>query len=324
MVQVLLQILLLAVGFAFLVKGADWFVDGAAKLAAHFGIPQIVIGLTIVAMGTSLPETSVSLTSAIKDAGDITVGNVLGSNIANILLILGVSPLFRDLPVDKRTMRFEMPFLLFVTLLMPMLGLFDGVISLADGLILMVLMVVYLLYLRLRAKEQEAKQSELDTSMSESESKETPMWKMLLLIVVGVALIIVGSEFAVDAATELARMAGVSERIIGLTIVAIGTSLPELVTSVAAAIRGETDIAIGNIVGSNIFNVLFVTGVTAVLVPVDFQQAFLRDSIVAAAAVVLFIACLLPKKRLGKLSGALMLVCYIAYVLQLIFSGSTI
>lgn len=319
-VQVVLQILLLAVGFVCLVKGADWFVDGAAKLASRFGIPQIVIGLTIVAMGTSLPETSVSLTSAIKSAEGITVGNVLGSNIANILLILGVSPLFRHLPVDQRTMRYEIPFLLSITLLMPALGYFDGVIDLADGMILLALMALYLFYLARRARQQEAEKPELDGSMSESESKETAVWKMLLLIVIGVALIIAGSEFAVDAATALARMAGVSERIIGLTIVAIGTSLPELVTSVAAAIRGETDIAIGNIVGSNIFNLLFVTGITAVLVPVPFQQAFLTDSVIAAAAVVLFIACLLPKKRLGKISGGIMLAGYIAYILRLILA----
>ena len=315
MEQMLWQLLLLFLGFVCLVKGADWFVDGAADLAGKFGISEIVIGLTIVAMGTSLPETSVSLNSAIKDSGGITIGNVLGSNIVNILLILGVSALFSRLPVDKRMMRYEMPFLLGMTVLLPCMGLFDHTVGRMDGAVLLLLMAVYLIYLLYRDKGTE------DATELKKEKSFAPLWKILLLISAGLGSIVLGSELAVDAAIALARMIGISERVIGLTVVAIGTSLPELVTSVAASRKGETDIAVGNIVGSNIFNILFVTGLTAVIVPVDYQQAFRQDSIIAVCAVALFYVCLLPKRSLGRISGILMILSYAAYTAYLICSG---
>ena len=323
MLQVLLQLLLLAIGFVFLVKGADWFVDGAAKLASRFGISQMVIGLTIVAMGTSLPEASVSMTSAIKEVGGIAVGNILGSNVANILLILGLSSLFRHLPVGQRTMRYEMPFLIGVTVLLPLLGIFDHRISHLDGGILLLLMGVYLAYL-FRSAHSKDTASEVQTGELAAQGDEkapTPLWRMLCFILLGLVCIVVGSELAVDAAVKLAQMAGISERVIGLTIVALGTSLPELVTSVTASLKGETDIAVGNIVGSNIFNILFVGGLSAVITPMAYEQAFLFDSGAAVFAVLLFFVCLLPKKRLGRISGCLMLASYVTYILTLLTMG---
>lgn len=316
MLQALLQCLILTVGFVLLVKGADWFVDGAAKLAARFGISQMIIGLTIVAMGTSLPETSVSMTSAIKGVGGIAVGNILGSNVANVLLILGLSSMFRYLPVDRHTMRYEMPFLMGITLLLPALGIFDHTVGRIDGAVLLLLMGVYLGYLFFRSRKEEA-----EAKLKEKEPDTTPLWRMIVMILIGLACIVAGSQLAVDAAVSLAKMAGVSERVIGLTIVALGTSLPELVTSVTAAIKGDTDIAIGNIVGSNIFNILFVGGLSAVIMPMGYQQEFLFDSGMAIYAVVLFIVCLLPKKRLGKLTGCIMLGSYVTYILTLLANG---
>lgn len=316
MLQALLQCLILTVGFVLLVKGADWFVDGAAKLAARFGISQMIIGLTIVAMGTSLPETSVSMTSAIKGVGGIAVGNILGSNVANVLLILGLSSMFRYLPVDRHTMRYEMPFLMGITLLLPALGIFDHTVGRIDGAVLLLLMGVYLGYLFFRSRKEEA-----EAKLEEKEPDTTPLWRMIVMILIGLACIVAGSQLAVDAAVSLAKMAGVSERVIGLTIVALGTSLPELVTSVTAAIKGDTDIAIGNIVGSNIFNILFVGGLSAVIMPMGYQQEFLFDSGMAIYAVVLFIVCLLPKKRLGKLTGCIMLGSYVTYILTLLANG---
>lgn len=316
MLQALLQCLILTVGFVLLVKGADWFVDGAAKLAARFGISQMIIGLTIVAMGTSLPETSVSMTSAIKGVGGIAVGNILGSNVANVLLILGLSSMFRYLPVDRHTMRYEMPFLMGITLLLPALGIFDHTVGRIDGAVLLLLMGVYLGYLFFRSRKEEA-----EAKLKEKEPDTTPLWRMIVMILIGLACIVAGSQLAVDAAVSLAKMAGVSERVIGLTIVALGTSLPELVTSVTAAIKGDTDIAIGNIVGSNIFNILFVGGLSAVIMPMGYQQEFLFDSGMAIYAVVLFIVCLLPKKRLGKLTGCIMLGSYVTYILTLMANG---
>ncbi len=308
--QVLLQLLLLVAGFVLLMKGADWFVEGASKLAEKFGIPQIVIGLTIVAMGTSLPEAAVSIASAAKGSADIAIGNVVGSNIMNVLLILGLTSVIKSIPVKKQTMTYEIPFVILVTVVLFGLGYFDGKVGRADGVILWVFMVVYLFYLRWRAKQG-------DELEEVGDDKPMPLWKMILMILVGAAMIVLGSDVAVDAATALARLAGVSERVIGLTIIAFGTSLPELVTSVAAARKGKTDIAIGNIVGSNIFNILFVIGTTALITPVTYQSGFLADSMVAIGTVVLLLLCVLPKKELRRGGGVVMLVCYSCYFVSL-------
>lgn len=306
---ILLQVVLLAVGFYMLVKGADWFVDGASGIADRFGIPQIVIGLTIVAMGTSMPEASVSIAAALKGSADITVGNVVGSNIMNVLVILGTASAITAIAVSRTTVCYEIPFMLFVTVLLTVLGMTGGEITFVEGVIFWILFIGYLGYMFWLVKSGQASAEEVEVQGSPG--------KMILMLVLGVALIVWGSNVTVDAATALARIFGVSERFIGLTIVALGTSLPELVTSVSAARKGKADIAIGNIVGSNIFNILFVVGTSALITPVLFASNFMIDCGVSVAAGVLLWIFVFRTKKLNRVGGITMLVCYAAYLVYL-------
>lgn len=314
---VVIQLALLAVGFALLVKGADWFVEGAGKVAEKFGIPQLVIGLTIVAIGTSLPEAAVSVSAALKGSAEITIGNILGSNIMNILLILGITSVITPIAVQKSTVKYELPFVIVMSALLMGIGYTDRVVGRSDGLILWGLMFCYLGYLLRMAKLGGNVPEELSGGDRQEQDKQMPVWKMLLLIVAGGVMIVLGSDVAVDAATELARIFGMSERLIGLTIVAFGTSLPELVTSATAAVKGKADIAVGNIVGSNVFNILFVVGTSALITPVAYDANFFVDSIVCIAAAVLLWVLVLKNKRLGRVGGACMLVGYAAYFIYL-------
>ncbi len=307
---IVLNILLLALGFAMLVKGADWFVDGTSGIAARWGIPQLVIGLTVVAMGTSLPEASVSIAGALKGSADISVGNVVGSNILNVLIILGLASAITAIPVAKSTQRVEIPFTILITLVLLLFGISGNVLTWVEGLGLLALFVLYLLYLFRMAKK--------DRQEEEEGAEKKPWWKLILATVVGLALIVLGSNFTVDAATAIARALGMSERFIGLTIVALGTSLPELFTSVAAAIKKNADIAIGNIVGSNVFNILFVLGTSAVITPVPFAACFVVDTIIAAAAVLLLLLFSLRGRKLGRVGGITMLACYGGYFAYLL------
>lgn len=303
--EILLQFLLLALGFVMLGKGADWFVEGAAALATRFGIPQLVVGLTIVAMGTSAPEAAVSIAAAMKGSADITIGNIVGSNILNILVILGMAAAITPLAVARSTVRVEMPFMIAITVLLFVQGR-DGSISLTDGLVLAAAFLVYLFYLYKMAMK-----NNVDDELQEA---GLPVGRCLVGAVGGLALIILGSNVTVGAATEIAKYAGLSERFIGLTIVALGTSLPELFTSVAAARRGNADIAIGNIVGSNIFNILFVVGLSALIIDIPFAAAFNFDTCVAIGAAVLLWLCVLRTQRLARWGGLLMLGCYAVYL----------
>ena len=304
LMHMLMELVLLVVGFVMLIKGADIFVEGAAGIAAKFGIPQLVIGLTIVAMGTSAPEAAVSITAAVKGTADITIGNVVGSNSMNILVILGLTAVIVAVAVQTSTVRYEIPFVILVSAVLLVMGALDGTIGRIDGVILWVLFIIYFIYLFLMAKH----------GKEEEEARtEAPVWKLLLFVVLGMALIVIGADVSVDAASEIARVIGLSERFIGLTIVAFGTSLPELCTSVVAATKGKADLAIGNIVGSNIFNILFVVGTTALIIPVPFNPAFVIDSAVAIGAAVLLWICVLPKKRLTRPGGVLMLAGYVGY-----------
>lgn len=307
--EIALQFVLLALGFVMLGKGADWFVEGAAGIAMRFGIPQLVIGLTIVAMGTSAPEAAVSIAAAVKGNADITIGNIVGSNILNILVILGLAASIVPIAVARSTVRIEIPFMIAITALLFYQGR-DGSISLADGGVLMVAFAVYMMYLYTMAMK-----SNVDSDLEEP---GLPLGRCLLGAVGGLALIIAGSNVTVGAATSIATYAGLSERFIGLTIVALGTSLPELFTSVAAARRGNADIAIGNIVGSNIFNILFVVGLSALIIDIPFASAFNFDTYVALGAAVLLWLCVLRTQRLQRWAGALMLVCYAAYLLYIL------
>lgn len=312
--NVAVQLLLLVVGFIMLVKGADWFVEGASKVAEKFGIPQLVIGLTIVAIGTSLPEAAVSTSAALKGSAEITIGNVLGSNILNVLLILGITSVISPLAVQKSTVKYELPMVIGASVLLAALGLLDGTVGRMDGLILLAGMVFYLLYLLRMARKGQASVSEEEEQGGKTES----MFKLILLILIGGAMIVLGSDVTVDAATALARIFGMSERLIGLTIVAFGTSLPELVTSATAAVKGKADIAVGNIVGSNLFNILFVVGIAAVITPVVYQPAFLVDTIVCIATAVLLWLCVARKQKLQRHGGVILLACYAGYFFYLI------
>ena len=305
--QLLLQVVLLVLGFVMLIKGADWFVDGAASLAGKFGIPQLVIGLTIVAMGTSAPEAAVSISAALQDNAGITIGNVVGSNILNVFVILGLASVIIPIAVKKSTIKYEIPFTILVTGVLAVLGLWDNKISTLEGVILWGLFILYLGYLFWMTKKGEAE-------VEESESKLDKIWKMIVFILIGGGLIVWGSDVTVDAATNIAKYFNMSDQLIGLTIVAFGTSLPELITSVTAAKKGNADIAIGNIVGSNLFNILFVVGTTALITPVVYAQSFLVDSIVAVVSMVLLLLLVLNKdKKLKRWGGAILLVGYVAY-----------
>ena len=306
--NIILQALLLAFGFVLLVKGSDWFVDGASGIATRLRIPQLVIGLTIVAMGTSAPEAAVSISAALKGSADITIGNIVGSNILNILIILGLASAIVPIAVAKSTICVDIPFMLAITGVLLALG-WDGSITLVDGLIMLILFAGYLGYMLYMAKKGGEEGEEI---------KDLKLWQALLYTVLGLVLIVWGADMAVDAATELSRIFGLSERFIGLTVVALGTSLPELFTSVTAARKGNADIAIGNIVGSNIFNILFVVGLSAMIVPVPFTPNFRIDTMVAIAAGVMLLLCSLRWKKLVRWHGIAMLAGYAAYFLYLL------
>ena len=305
--KIVLEMLLLSLGFLLLVKGADWFVDGASGVATRLRIPQLVIGLTIVAMGTSAPEAAVSISAALKGNADITIGNIVGSNILNILIILGLASALVPIAVAKSTLRVDIPFMLAITGILLVLG-WDGTISLVDGLVMLALFIGYLAYLFTGAKNDP----------EEEAAKDLPLWKALLLTIVGLALIILGADIAVDAATALARIFGMSERFIGLTIVALGTSLPELFTSVSAARKGNADIAIGNIVGSNIFNILFIVGLSALIVPVPFAAPFRIDTVIAILAGIILLIFAYPRRKLLRWQGPVMLATYGIYLAWLL------
>lgn len=313
--QMAFNIGFIVAGFTILIKGADIFVENASKIATKFNIPQMVIGLTIVAFGTSLPEAAVSIKGSLSGNAGISVGNVIGSNIMNILLILGVASCIAALQIKKNTFRIEIPFVVFITALLLVLGIIGEGLSRVDGLILLIFMAIFMIYLVHSAKNGEADDEE--TVITEKDT----MLRLFLLVVVGGVCIVLGSNVTVDAASYIAAELGMTPRLIGLTIVAFGTSLPELVTSATAAKRGKADIAIGNIVGSNIFNILFVVGVAAVISPIPFETAFIKDSIVAIAAAVLLFLCVMKNKKLMRTGGVIMLVCYAAYFAYILYGN---
>lgn len=307
--DILIAVILLVVGFVLLIKGADWFVDGAAGIAARFGIPQLVIGLTIVAMGTSAPEAAVSITAAKTGSAGITIGNVVGSNIMNILVILGITSVITAIAVQKSTIRYEIPFMLAITAVLMWLGWTGGEIVFWEGVVLWVLFIIYLAYLFVMAKKGQN---------DEEEEEPRALWLQIIMLLVGVVFIVLGSDLTVDNASKIAAALGMDDRLIGLTIVAFGTSLPELVTSVTAATKGKADIAIGNIVGSNIFNILFVVGTTALITPVIFKEGFLIDFVVSIAAGILLWLGVLKEQKLKRPAGIIMLAGYAAYFVYLI------
>ena len=304
-----LQVFILLVGFLLLVKGADWFVEGAAGIAKKLGIPQLIIGLTIVAMGTSMPEAAVSITAALQENAGITIGNIVGSNILNILIILGVTALITNVAIQKSTLYYEIPYMIAITIVLMIFGITGGKITFIEGIILWLLFIVFLGYLFVMSKK--------GNSQEDEEVKDIPVWKCILFMVVGGVMVVKGSDFAVSGASAIARFFGMSERFIGLTIVAFGTSLPELVTSVTAAKKGNAGIAIGNIVGSNIFNILFVIGTTALICTVPFESKFIIDTIIASASGAVLWLGTYKNRELRKPCGIVMLLGYAAYFIYL-------
>ena len=327
--EIIKQLAILIIGFTLLVKGADLFVDGASGIAKKFGISELIIGLTIVAMGTSAPEAAVSIAAAAKGSAGISIGNVIGSNIMNIFIILGIVASIVPLKIERSTVRYEMPFTIIVTVLFVLMGR-DGLITRLDGAILWAGLLLYIAYLLRQAKQKPAEtpaQAETevqitDAAASSEESAETAaavpadspsIWKLIAFTIVGLAVILVSSDYAVDAAVALAKIFNISDRVIGLTIVALGTSLPELVTSVTAALRGNADLAVGNVVGSCIFNLLFVLGTSALILPIPCAPNFLSDAYVAVGATVLLLLFGFTQMKISRWEGVLLMACYVAY-----------
>lgn len=319
------NILLLIVGFVLLIKGADFFVVGASRIAQRFGIPEIVIGLTIVAFGTSAPEAAISISAAVQGNTGIAIGNILGSNILNILIILGLTACISGLPVARNTVKYEIPFVIIVSAVLLVMASTAGELNRFAGIVLWVLFIIFFIYLIVISKKENSQevlpeaQQEIKEVRKKGGIKE--LLAALLLTLGGLAAVVFGSNLAIEGATFIAKFFGMSDRLIGLTIVALGTSLPELVTSVTAARKGNTDIAIGNIVGSNIFNILFVLGTTALIAPVPFESKFIVDGIICiASAVMLFLLVLNKDRRLKRSGGALMLCSYGAYFVYLLMT----
>lgn len=317
---ILLNILLLIVGFFALIKGADFFVDGSSALAKNFKVPGVIIGLTIVAMGTSAPELAVSTSAAIKGANEIALSNVTGSNIFNLLGVLGICAMIHPLPIDKTIMKRDFPISIGVSLLtlcavgLPFLmrgnitsaAMSDNVgeVSRLFSIVLLVLFISYITMLIISARKnpQEDDAAELE-----------PIWKCALLILVGLACIIAGGQFVVNSAKAIAAAFGMSETLIGLTVVAIGTSLPELVTSVVASRKGENGLAVGNVVGSNIFNILFILGVSGTIHPIAVNLASVVDlAVMVGVSIITMIFA--RTKNIGRAEGAVMLGLYAADV----------
>ena len=318
-----LWIFLIVVGLVLLVKGADFFVDGAAGIAGKCRISPLVIGLTVVAFGTSMPELAVSVTSAATGSTDLSIGNVVGSNIANILLILGVSALVCKLPVRRTSLVLDIPVLLIASVLLIGLGIWGGALEWWDGLIFLAVFAVYMVILMRGARKdppipEEEKIPKSRLGIWYAHKKERT-WFLVVLTVLGLGMVIGGGTLLVEGAKYVARAAGMSERVIGLTVVAVGTSLPELVTSVVAASKKQTDIAVGNIIGSNIFNILLIVGVSSLVAPLEFRMTDnLIDALVAlTAAVLLYWLAMFDKHRLGKAAGIVFLLGYAAYYVYL-------
>lgn len=313
----MLNFLILVVGLILLVKCADIFVDSSSNIAKAFGIPALIIGLTIVAFGTSAPEAAVSLTAALKGSNEISVGNVVGSNICNSLLILGLCGIFATLQTNDEVRKRDFPYyLLSSVVLLIITGEYFihnetlGWVSRANGLTLLCFLAVYIYSLIAGVKRE--KQNKKEEMVKEEKTKF--QWKDVLFLIVGIAGIIGGGQLVVNGASGLARQLGIAENVIALTIIAIGTSLPELVTSVIATRKGETDLAIGNVIGSNIFNILFILGLTASLKPISLDFAAFMDIIFMTISSTLVFIMLQKNRRIGRKKGMCMLAMYIVYM----------
>ncbi|MCI9447233.1 MAG: calcium/sodium antiporter [Lachnospiraceae bacterium] len=314
-----IDVLFLVVGFIALIKGADWFVDGSSALAKNFKVPGVIVGLTIVALGTSAPELAVSTSAALQGSNEIALSNVVGSNIFNLLCVLGVCAFIHTIPVDDGILRRDFPISIATTVLVLLLTSFGavstgsflkgnmadtaGTVSRATGAVLLIVFVAYIAYLIYDARKNPDK---------EEAGELLPIWKCLLLILIGLALIIAGGQAVVYSAKEIARTMGMTETLIGLTVVALGTSLPELVTSIVAARKGETGLAVGNVVGSNIFNLLFILGISSTIHPIAVNTASVYDMIILIIVSIITYAFAVKGKSIRRAEGVWMVLIYAA------------
>ncbi|MCR4840527.1 MAG: calcium/sodium antiporter [Lachnospiraceae bacterium] len=320
------NILFLIIGFIGLIKGADIFVDGSAGLAKKLRIPSVIIGLTIVAMGTSAPELCVSVTSALKGSSEISISNVVGSNIFNLLMVLGICAIISNVPIESDIIKRDFPFVSSITMILLAFPLLGGLkkdrvssafksakmnrniadLGVVAGIVFLVLFVVYLVILIKAARKNR------ETTVEEI--KAFPLWKCLLFIVVGAVLIIAGGQFVVNSAQKIARIAGISETLIGLTIIAVGTSLPELVTSIVASRKGENGLAVGNAVGSCIFNILLIIGVASVITPISVNLATVIDIAVLLVITLITFVFSFTKRGISRTEGIAMVAIYVGEV----------
>ena len=316
----LLSLLLIVIGFALLIFGANWLVEGACNIAARLGVPERVAGLTIVAIGTSLPELVVSVTSAVADHADMAFGNVVGSCLANLLLILGLSAVIKPVTLSRSTQRFEVPVSVVACGLLALVANTDGVVTLLEGVALLVAFGLFVartvvVGLKEGASEQTDADRELEEEFEE-EGRTSNALRDLLFIVAGIAMLKFGADFVVDNATAIAEGMGISERIIGITVVALGTCLPELVTSVVAAFRGNSDIAVGNVVGSNISNLLLVMGGPALFANIPYDTVYNVDLALLAifSTVLVGFAFIGRRHEMSRANGVVFVVLYAAYI----------
>lgn len=309
-----MSFLILVIGFFFLIKGADLFVEGASSIAKKLNVPSMVIGLTIVAMGTSAPEAAVSITSSLAGQNDMSVANVVGSNFFNILVVLGVSSIIAKLPVEKNTIKKDTPFLLLTSALLLLFGL-NLNINRIEGLILLAIFTYFLVNTVKTAKNgSQETANEAATTMDIEMTKESSTPKTILLSIIGIVGIVLGGDMVVNSATGIATSFGMSDNLVGLTIVAVGTSLPEFATSVIAVKKGETEIAIGNIIGSNIFNILLILGLTATINPIAISTFALIDIIFMSAITILLYFFMKKDSSLVKSQGIIFIIIYVAYM----------
>lgn len=318
--KMILWILLIILGFILLIKGADFLVDGASNIAKRFHIPEIIIGLTIVSIGTSMPELFVSITSAINGYSDMAIGNIIGSNIANLFLILGLSSIIRAIKFKRETRLIEIPLCLVITIIFISLCNLNQDVSIGDGIILLVLFVLFIIYTIVMAKKGEAFDKEDD---EEEESNDSKLSKSairdIIFLILGGILLKVGGDLTVNNAVNVARHFNLSEKLISVTILAIGTSLPELVTSVSAAFKGKSDIAIGNIIGSNIFNMLLIIGVSAIIKPIVYNVSYNVDFIFVIVGTILLslFPIIPPKNKMTRWNGIVYVYIYLGYMVSL-------
>ena len=295
-----------------LIKGADFFVEGSSSVAKMLRVPSLIIGMTIVAMGTSFPECSVSINASIAGSNALAISNAVGSNIFNLMVVCGVCTLFCPLAVDKGTLKKEFPFSIIVALVLLGLGSAGMVLGRVDGIVMSVIFAGFLYWMVISAKKARAESQD-----NEEEYEIMPIWKCIFYIIGGIIAIIAGGDVVVDSATKIAEQFGMSENLIGLTVVAFGTSLPELVTSVVAAKKNEVDMALGNVIGSNIFNILLVLGVAAAISPVAFIMENIIDILVLVVMSLIVWGFAWSKQKLVRGEGIVMLLMYAAYVVYI-------